>query len=275
MAQDFTALGIATPRLDAELLLCHALRCDRVRLYMDMQRPLERGELEAVRALVVRRRAREPVAYILGKREFYRYELEVTRDVLVPRPETELLCDRALELLPESATRALDLCTGSGAIALVLALMRPSLEVDATDISPDALAVAARNLERHGAQTRVRLHRGDLFAALPEQREYPLIVANPPYVAERDRESLAPEVERFEPHVALFGGRDGLDVIRRLCAESPSWLAPGGVLLFEIGHDQATETSALLAATGAFCEPVIHKDLARIDRLVEARLKPS
>src|SRR5262249_43985220 len=160
-----------------------------------------------VRALVVRRRAREPVAYILGKREFYRHELEVTRDVLVPRPETELLVDRALELLAEaSAARVLDVCTGSGAIALSLALARPSLRIDATDISDAALKVAGRNISKLGVEERVRLHQGDLFAALPEPASYALITVNPPYVAAAELDTLAPEVLEHEPRIALVGG---------------------------------------------------------------------
>jgi release factor glutamine methyltransferase len=274
MTQDFTALAIPTPRLDAELLLCRALDCDRVRLYMDMQRPLEARELEAARALVVRRRKREPVAYILGRREFYRHSFEVTRDVLIPRPETEVLVDRALELLPqETDLRALDLCTGSGAIAITLALERPQLQVDATDLSQPALDIAARNAAQLDAADRVHFHCGDLFDALPEARGYALVVANPPYVADSEWSALAPEIREHEPRAALLAGREGLDVLARLCAQVAEWLEPGGALLFEVGHTQAPRVMELLRGQGGFEAIVAHKDLSAVARIVGARLR--
>jgi release factor glutamine methyltransferase len=269
--QDFKALGLHSPRLDAELLLSHALGCDRVRLYMDMPRPLEQSELDAVRALVIRRRKREPVAYIVGRKEFYRHELEVTPDVLVPRPETELLVDRARELLPAEASGALDLCTGSGAVAIALALERPELRVDATDVSEAALAVAARNVERHALQARVALHHGDLFEPLPAGARYPVITANPPYVAEADWPGLAPELRLHEPAVALLAGAEGLDVLRRICEDAPDFLEPGGALLLEVGQGQARAVGELLAQQGSFEPAVSHKDLAGIARIVEAK----
>ena len=196
VTRDFTALGLATPRLDAELLLSHAMGCDRVRLYMDMQRPLLAAELDAVRELVRRRRKREPVAYILGRREFYRRELEVTPDVLVPRPETELLVDRALEAAAAGATRALDLCTGSGAVALTLALERPGLQVDATDLSPRPCRWPRATWRATRSRSACGCGRATLFEALPAEASYPLVVANPPYVGEREWPALAPEITR-------------------------------------------------------------------------------
>jgi release factor glutamine methyltransferase len=274
MTQDFTALAIPTPRLDAELLMCRALECDRVRLYMDMQRPLDARELEAARALVVRRRKREPVAYILGRREFYRHSFEVTRDVLIPRPETEVLVDRALELLPaETDLRALDLCTGSGAIAITLALERPQLQVDATDISQGALDVAARNAVQLDAADQVHFHHGDLFEALPEARGYALVVANPPYVANDEWSALAPEIRDHEPRAALLAGGEGLDVLARLCADVAEWLEPGAALLFEVGHTQAPRVMEFLQAQRRFEAVVAHKDLAGVARIVGARLR--
>jgi release factor glutamine methyltransferase len=271
MAQDFAALGVSSPRLDAELLLSHALACDRVRLYMDMPRPLEPEELTAVRALVVRRRKREPVAYILGRKEFYRRSFELTKDVLVPRPETEVLVDRALEALPADAGPALDLCTGSGAIAISIALEREGLQVDATDLSPAALAVARRNAEQLGASERVHFYEGDLFAAVPAGRQYALITANPPYVADIDWGGLAPEITGHEPRMALTAGDDGLDVLRRLCAQVEEFMLPGGVLLFELGQGQASEVSELLARDARLADVHAHKDLAGIERIVQAR----
>jgi release factor glutamine methyltransferase len=238
---------------------------------MDMPRPLEARELEAVRALVVRRRKREPVAYILGRREFYRHSFEVTRDVLIPRPETEVLVDRALDVLPQSAVRALDLCTGSGAIAVTLALERPELQVDATDISEAALAVATRNAAALGVADRVHFQRGDLFEALRERRRYHLIAANPPYVADSEWSDLAPEIREHEPRGALLAGAEGLDVLARLCAGAADWLEPGGTLLFEVGHLQAPRVIELLSAQGRFEDVTPHKDLSGIARIVGAR----
>jgi release factor glutamine methyltransferase len=277
MTQDFTALGIGSPRLDAELLLCSVLACDRVRLYMDMPRPLAAEELDAVRALVQRRRKREPVAYILGKREFYRRTFEVSPSVLIPRPETELVVDRALAALPRDASEptepafVLDLCTGSGAIAITLATERALVHVDATDISPEALAVATRNAEQNGVAERSAFLLGDLFAPLPRDRRYAVITANPPYVAEADYAALAPEITQHEPALALVAGADGLDVLRRICTEAAGWLAPGGTLLLELGAGQARAVMALLEATQCFTNIAAHRDLAGIERVIEAQ----
>jgi release factor glutamine methyltransferase len=275
MAQDFTALGVGSPRLDAELLLCSVLGCDRVKLYMDMPRPLSRTELDAARALVQRRRKREPVAYILGAREFYKHAFEVTPAVLIPRPETELVVDRALEVLPKSATepcRVLDLCTGSGAIAITLAAERPLLQLDATDISEAALAVAKRNAEQNGVAERVALIHGDLFAPLPRERRYAVITANPPYVTETDYKTLAPEILQHEPALALIAGADGFSVLRRICAEAAGWLAPQGLIALELGVGQAPAVMDMLRATQRFTDIAAHRDLAGIERVVEAKL---
>jgi release factor glutamine methyltransferase len=271
MTQDLNAHGVASPRLDAELLLGHALGYERVRLYLDMQRPLAADELARVRGLVVRRRKREPVAYILGEREFYRRRFAITRDVLVPRPETELLVDRALELTAAEATRALDLCTGSGAIAITLALEREGLQVDATEISEAALVVARGNAERLGAAERVRFHQGDLFAGLVPARDYDLIAANPPYVREAEYAALEPEITQHEPKQAFVAGGDGLAVIARICTEAADHLRPGGALLIEVGSGQAAQVIHLLERDGRFAELAAHRDLSGIDRVVAAR----
>jgi release factor glutamine methyltransferase len=285
MAQDFTALGVGSPRLDAELLLCSVLGCDRVKLYMDMPRPLSRDELDAARSLVQRRRKREPVAYILGEREFYKHTFEVTSAVLIPRPETELVVDRALEALPKGAlndaadfvaasgepARVLDLCTGSGAIAITLAAERPLLQVDATDISDAALAVAKRNAARTGVAERVELMHGDLFAPLPRERRYAVITANPPYITEADYKRLAPEILQHEPSLALLAGADGFSVLRRICAEASEWLAPNGLLAMELGAGQAPAVMDMLHATQRFTDIAAHRDLAGIERVVEAK----
>lgn len=268
---DFAARGIESARLDAELLVAHALGLDRVKLYMDLDRPLTPEELAAIRALVMRRRKREPIAYILGRREFYGRSFAVSPAVLIPRPDTETLIERALELLSEDAAGpVLDLCTGSGAIAITLAAERASLEVHATDLSEAALEVAKKNAEALGVGERVRWHQGDLFAALPGPREHALIACNPPYVPEGDRASMSPDVAQHEPGMALFAGEDGLDVLRRLCAEAPRWLAPGGTILIEVGAGQAPAVLALVAEAG-LVEGRAHEDLGGHQRVVEAR----
>jgi release factor glutamine methyltransferase len=272
MTQDFASLPVASPRLDAELLLCHVLGYDRVRLYMEMQRPLDDEERERVRALVLRRRKHEPVAYILGKKEFYRHSFEVTKDVLVPRPETEILVDRALEALPADATLALDLCTGSGAIALSLAALRPQLALDATDISPAALAVAERNARQLGLADRVRFHPGDLYAALPAPSRYALVISNPPYVADAEWSSLARDITDHEPRVALLAGPDGLGVLRRICQAAADWLEPGAAMLLEVGRGQAEIVAGWLREHPSFEGITTHRDLAGIERVVESHL---
>ena len=172
ITQDFQGLSISTARLDGELIVSHVLGLDRVRLYMELDRPLDPAELGAIKQLVVRRRKREPMAYILGRREFYRRSFEVTPAVLIPRPDTETLIERALALLPEDReVQVLDLCTGSGAIAITLAAERPRARVDATDLSEAALAVARRNAERLGVADRVAFAQGDLFAAVAPGRK--------------------------------------------------------------------------------------------------------
>jgi release factor glutamine methyltransferase len=271
MTQDFASLPVATPRLDAELLLCHVLGCDRVRLYMDMPRPLDDMERERVRALVVRRRKHEPVAYILGSKEFYRHRFEVSKDVLVPRPETEILVDRALEALPADAAIALDLCTGSGAVALSIAAMRPELSLDATDISPPALEVARRNAQRLGVQGRVRFHPGDLYAALPTPARYALVISNPPYVADTEWCTLARDITEHEPRVALLAGPDGLGVLRRICRAAADWLEPGGALLLEVGRGQADVVAGWLREDPRFESTTTHRDLGGVERVVESR----
>jgi release factor glutamine methyltransferase len=270
MAKDFAGQGIPSARLDAELLLSHVLGMDRVHLYMELDRPLTAAELTALRALVLRRRQREPVAYLIGRREFYLRSFEVSPAVLIPRPDTECLIERALALLPRDEPRELlDLCTGSGVIALTLAAERPQLRATATDLSPDALAIATRNAERLQLRERVSFLQGDLFAPLTAAMRYDLIVANPPYIPARDIDSLAPEL-KHEPQLALVAGEAGLDVLQRLCAEVESWLVPGGALLFEVGKGQAPEVARLLGERSRLSDIRCHKDLGDVERVVEA-----
>lgn len=270
-AKDFAAKGIDSARLDAELLAAEALGLERVGLYLDLDRPLSTDELGRIRALVRRRRDREPVAYILGRRDFFGRTFEVTPDVLIPRPDTETLVERALERLPpDRPARVAELCTGSGIIAISLAAERPSIDVDASDIDPGALAVAQRNVDRHGLAERVRLYEGNLFEPLPRPR-YDLVCANPPYVREGELPGLQPEIRRYEPELALAAGPDGLDFVRRIVREAGSRLSPGGVLLLEVGAEQADRATALCAEVG-LRDAMAHRDLAGIERVVEARV---
>jgi release factor glutamine methyltransferase len=273
MTQDFKALELGTPRLDAEVLIAHVLGVDRVRLYMDIDRPWSGDELGAVRALLKRRRQREPVAYLTGRREFYQRDFKVTSAVLIPRPDTETLIERACVLLPlDAPQRVLDLCTGSGAIAVTLAAERPLASVVATDISEPALEIAAENAKKHGVEGRVTLRQGDLFDALPEDSRFELIVANPPYIRADDLAQLAPEL-RHEPQLALTSGPEGLDTLTRLCAAVDRYLAPGGVLLFEIGAGQAAQVTQLLASNPKLEGITTHRDLGGIERVVEAHAR--
>ena len=270
IAQDFASHGLPSARLDAELLISFALTLDRVRLYMDLDRPLASEELARVRALVVRRRKREPIAYIVGQREFYRRSFEVTSAVLIPRPDTETLVERALELLSEGAAlRVLDLCTGSGALAVTLAAERPQLTLTATDLSAAALDVARRNAERHGVTERIVFVEGDLFAPLPSDARFELIVANPPYISLPDMAGLQPEIRLHEPALALESGPEGLDHLARLSAGVQQFLAPGGHVLFEVGQGQAPAVIVQLTAAGMLAAQA-HQDLGKIERVVEA-----
>jgi release factor glutamine methyltransferase len=272
MTEDFKSRGIESARLDAELLVAHSLGIDRVRLYMDLDRPLDDAERATVRELALRRRRREPIAYLTGAREFYGRRFRVTPDVLIPRPDTETLVDAALALLPlDAPARVLDLCTGSGAIAITIAAERPAASVDATDISSGALAVARENAERLGVADRTRWLEGDLFAPLA-RTTYDLVVANPPYVAESERASLAPDVRDFEPALALFAG-DGFAVHRRIAGEVKGWLAPGGRVLVEVGAGQAGKVAALFADHG-LPHVETRRDLGRIERVVQAGAEP-
>lgn len=270
MTQDFKAQDLGTPRLDAELLIAHVLGVDRVRLYMDLERPLSSPELSAIKALVMRRRQREPVAYLIGYREFYRRELKVTPAVLIPRPDTETLVERACALLPEDQPRrVLDLCTGSGAIAVTIAAERPLASVVATDLSEAALAIAAENAHKHGVHARVELRQGDLFAALADEAGFDLVVANPPYIGDDELPQLAAELQH-EPRLALTSGPEGLDVLTRLCAEVDRYLTPVGAVLFEIGAGQAEQVTQLMAANPRLTSVTTHRDLGGIERVVEA-----
>jgi release factor glutamine methyltransferase len=253
------------PRLTAELLLAHALRTDRLQLYLDLERPLQADELAGVRALIRRRTNGTPTQYLTGSREFYGRPFCVDPRVLIPRPETELLVEEVLQIVPDPASvEVLDVGTGSGCIAATLAAERSNASVWATEISSDACEVARLNLENLGLSGRVKLLKGDLFAPIPLDQRFDVIVSNPPYVASHEVAGLSTEV-RQEPLTALDGGEDGLAVIRRLIEQSKAFLKPGGLLAFEISETHGPAVLNLLTSEG-YREARISKDLARLDR---------
>ena len=262
----FAARGLENARLQAELLLAAVLDIKRLDLYLQFERPLHTEEVDVYRDYVRQRVQRVPVQYILGATAFRELELTVTPAVLIPRPETEVLVDVALELLPTGG-RALDLCCGSGAIALSLKRELAEVAVVATDISQAALAVARAN----GASCELEIEwlSGDLFAAV--EGDFDLVVSNPPYVKSGDLDRLEPEVRDHEPRLALDGGADGLDCYRRIAHQASDHIRPGGYLLLEVGDGQSAEVEKLLAEVGRFAEVQTKPDLNEVLRVVVAR----
>lgn len=265
---DLRRRGNETARLDVELLLGRVLGLDRIGLILQAERPLAARELAAFRELFKRRRSGEPVAYLLGEREFYGHALRVDARVLIPRPDSERLVEVALERTRarNMLGAALDLCTGSGCIAIAFARQRPTWSVTASDISGDALAVATENAHRTGAIRNLRLVQGSLFAAVAGQR-FDLITANPPYIASAELAELPLDVRDFEPRLALDGGVDGLDLVREIATQAPAHLTTGGLLALEIGADQGPRALEILRAQG-YLAPELARDLGGRDRVV-------
>lgn len=269
----FERHGVESARLDAELLAAQAFARTRVELYTHFDQPLGDVELAAYRALVQRRLDGESVAYILGRKEFWSLDLLVDARVLVPRPDTETLVEKALELLQGMgadgrALRVADIGTGSGALALALKKERPGDEIVAVDVSPEALAVAGENARRLGLD--VAFLRGDLVEPLAPLAPFDLLASNPPYIPSRDIAGLSPEVRR-EPHLALDGGEDGLALVRRLATDARKVLAPSGVLAMEIGAGQAALVMEILRSQG-YTRIGSRRDLAGIERVVFGHL---
>jgi release factor glutamine methyltransferase len=270
-AEDFQKRGFEAPRLEAELLLGHALAKSRIELITQFDFVPEQQQLNMFRELVRRRRQQEPTAYLLGQREFYGLLMQVDPRVLIPRPDTETLVEVALQRSRQwyAHGQALDLCTGSGCIALAFLHQRPGWRMIGADISADALQVAERNALRLGKIVEVSWVKSDLFTALPKQR-FDLITANPPYIPSAEVLCLQPTILDYEPRIALDGGTDGLDVTRRIVEQAPAWLTPGGALALEIGCDQGPIVEALLRE-GGFSEVMIHRDYGSRDRVVSGR----
>ena len=273
--QDFKAKGLESPRLDAELLLGHVLGLSRIKLIMEAGRPLVQGELSAFRELVRRRRRHEPVAYILGYREMYGLRFRVDPRVLIPRPDTEALVGVALRRTQRHSQfgNALDLCTGSGCVAIAFAHHRPTWRVTGTDDSAGALALARENALRLGTIWGVSFSQGDLFQAVPGQC-FDLITANPPYIPSREVDSLDPTIRDFEPRSALDGGANGLILIEKLVAEAPRHLHPRGILALEVAYDQSPSVLGLMERAG-FTELETERDYGGHERVISGRFSGS
>lgn len=267
-ANYFAGKGIENGRLDAELLLAEILQLSRIGLYLDFDRPVNSDELAAFRVLIERRARREPIAYILGRCEFWSLTFKVGPDVLIPRSDTETLVAAALKVLPPGGT-LLDIGVGSGAIALAIAHERPDVQVEGLDLSPAALVLAAENAQLLGLAARVTLRQGDLFA-LDNSGQYDVIVSNPPYIAIGEQTTLMPEVRDFEPALALFAGDDGLDCYRALIPAARAALRNSGTLLVEVGAGQAAAVAELFAVAG-YADIFTNRDLAGIERVVGGR----
>lgn len=272
--------GSESPRLEAELLLAHARNCPRVQLYTQYAAELTAGQRTAMRDLVKRRAAHEPVAYLIGRREFFSLPFRVSPHVLIPRPETETLVLELIEAARElSAPRVLDVGTGSGCIAVAAAVNLPAAHITAVDQSEAAIVVAQQNAEMNDTADRITFLHSDLFEALAddlritENTRFDVIVSNPPYVAEDEFETLPEQIRRHEPSAALLAGEDGLDVIRRLIAQAPQHLQPGGLLMFEIAPEQSQAVGELLKSAGCYTDIRIATDLSRTPRTAIARLR--
>jgi release factor glutamine methyltransferase len=266
------ARGSESPRLDAEVLLAHVRGCPRIALYTAFETVVPDAERSRFRELVKRRGEGEPVAYLVGSREFFSIPFAVTKDVLIPRPETEALVVRVLDLAKELPTpRIVDVGTGSGAIAVAVAKHLPKASLAAADLSPAAVAVARANAERHGVADRISFVTSDLLAAAELAGPWDVIVSNPPYVRDDEYAALPRDVRDHEPRSALVAGPTGVELVTRLAAEAADRLAPGGWLLVEIGPATVAAAEAALAAVPGLEPGPTLKDLAGLARVVQAR----
>ena len=263
---ELTAYGVATATLDAKLLVGHALGFDALALATREGELVSRLLSSGVTDLMKRRLTGESVARIIGHREFYGLDFELSAATLEPRPDTELLVDLALGILPEGG-RLLDMGTGTGCIPISVLVNRPDGFGVATDINPLALEMAGRNAARHGVSDRLEVRQGDWFGALAAGDRFDLILSNPPYISSDVVETLSDEVKKFDPRLALDGGPDGLAPYRIIAAEAGQWLKPGGQVMVEIGYDQGAAVSALFEAAG-FGRVSVHQDLGGLDRVV-------
>lgn len=272
--------GLETPRLDAEVLICRALGMSREAFWRDPHREIDAADLSRCEAWIHRRERREPLAYILEEREFWSRRFRVTRDVLIPRSESELIIERLLENIgPEARQRplkGLDLCTGSGALAIVAALELPRARITGVDVSSSALEIANENGRYHGVDVRLRWVRRDLLNGLELEEAAPesfdFILCNPPYLGASDMQALPPEIARFEPAEALDGGPDGTRFYPEIIKTAARWLKPAGLLLMEMGCEQGGAVRSLLETSRRLTEITVIQDYTGRDRLVSARM---
>ena len=271
----FEEKGVDAPRLSAELLLCHVVGLERIQLYTLYDRVVDGQPLAQLRQFVKRASEHEPIAYLVGRCEFYSLPLTITPDCLIPRPETENLVEKAISFLRSrnSAQHVLDLCTGSGCIAAAIAKNVIDVQVVATDISDAALKVAAENIEKLQLGDKVKLLCGDLFDPIIDGLDdgrFDVVVSNPPYVSAAEYDELDKNVKAYEPPGALLAGADGLDVYQRITEKVDDFLKPDGVLMLEIGYAQGPAVGELLENAGVFKAVTIEKDFANNDRIVIA-----
>jgi len=267
---------IDSPRLCAEVLLAYQLKTTRVKLYLNFDQPLNEKDINEFRALIQRRLTREPVQYITGVQEFWSMEFNVTPQVLIPRPETEILVEQAITILKDKKVQdekgtlsVLDIGTGSGAIAISIVSELPDVEIWATDVSGDALEVARGNASKHGLDAGIHFLKSDLFSSLNNMTQtFDVIVSNPPYIPIEDYDSLPPEVGQYEPRTALDGGEGGLLFINKLILEAKDFLKQGSWLLIEMAPFQTAKTMELAAQTGSYGEQKVVKDYSHKDRVV-------
>jgi release factor glutamine methyltransferase len=281
MVDRFAEERIDSPRLTAELLLSFVLGLERIELYMHFDKVVTKPQLDKLHSLVKRCLQNEPVQYLTGKCEFYSLSLVVSPDCLIPRPETELLVEKAIGFLRQRRGQqyVCDLCTGCGCIAVAIAKNFPDVKVIATDISDKALAVAAQNVGKYKLEEKIELLQGDLFEPVINQLDvgrlsatggFDLIVCNPPYVSRSEYEKLDAKVKNFEPKLALDGGEDGLNIYRRVVKDAPNHLKKDGELIFEIGFGQGNSVKKLLEDTNVFSPIKIVKDFNGNDRVIAA-----
>jgi|TARA_B100000315_G_scaffold236523_1_gene252371 release factor glutamine methyltransferase len=267
---------IPAPYAEAEYLLAHALKCEKKDIIINHDRVLIDHETDLFKELIDRRLKREPSQHIIGEEEFWGLSFKVTKDVLIPRPETQLLVKEALKEAKKFSPEVniIDLCTGSGCIAVCMAVELPESKVYAIDLSDKALAIAGENAKKHGVEKRITFLEGDLLNPIEPlglKGKIDLFLSNPPYVSKKMMEELQPEIELYEPMLAVAGGEDGFDYYRQIIPEAAEYLKPGGHLVLEIGYGQRDGTISLMEEAKVYEEIEVKKDFAEIDRVVKAQ----
>lgn len=265
----FKKHGISSPRLDAELLLGYVMNKERLQLYLDFEEVVPKEHLAKYRELVKKRSQRVPVSYLINRKEFLSLDFYVDENVLIPRPETEVLVETILQDKSDSR-RLVDVGTGSGAIAISIAKTRTNWEIFAVDVSPEVIEIAMQNAQKHGVEENITFLQGNLFEPIDSSLSFDWIVSNPPYIASDKFDDLMPEIREYEPRIALDGGEDGLDLIRSLIEGAPSFLVPEGKIAIEIGFDQGNAVRSLIESNPAYTECNIIQDYSGNERVVVA-----